>query len=479
MHAEIKQLISLAKASGELTKKQKEAILDKARLLGDDLEEVSMILESLDSNSQRTDTKHSDKPKKCPNCGTVITNVTMKCPECGYVFPQVVTNMVSTQLFQQLSNTRSSNRKKQIIESFPIPNSKAELLEFLLLSKPYLEGASGDFAKSYLQKYAECIGRCKLFFPHDEDFSGFIQDYERMTVQKRKAHNKKVFLISSFLIIAVLAVAAYFLLPPILSRMEESRRAKQYNSQVEQFYGHLEAGSIISAKEALQMTLVNSPTLTFEPVNSIVSCLDKEYCKTNPLKADSLLYWAFDLSLEERLTTREELWTIIQKVSDCHMGIGDTDGAFEILKVYAKRYPDDWNMIRYRQKSLIGMAIETGNLSAAKTYLTMAGKMFSGAPEDIKNAAMKELSDLIARAKDFVAFGYGFSAQDSVVMSVDKGSKAESLGVRVGDILVNRDVEEQIALRRQRAREGTLYHHEFKRNGEIFTVELPYEILPY
>ena len=125
------------------------------------------------------------------------------------------------------------------------------------------------------------------------------------------------------------------------------------------------------------------------------------------------------------------------------------------------------------------MAIETGNLSAAKTYFTMAGNMFSGAPEDIKNAAMKELSDLIARAKDFVAFGYGFSAQDSVVMSVDKGSKAESLGVRVGDILVNRDVEEQIALRRQRAREGTLYHHEFKRNGEISTVELPYEVLPY
>ena len=70
-------------------------------------------------------------------------------------------------------------------------------------------------------------------------------------------------------------------------------------------------------------------------------------------------------------------------------------------------------------------------------------------------------------------------SKDSVVMSVDKGSKAESLGVRVGDILVNRDVEEQIALRRQRAREGTLYHHEFKRNGEISTVELPYEVLPY
>lgn len=479
MHTETKQLISFAKASGELTEKQKKAILQTAQSLGDDMEEVSVILDAIARNSRYAGPSDTEKLRKCPNCGTPITDVTMKCPECGYVFPQVATNQVSTMLFQQLNSTRSNARKKQIIESFPIPNSKAELLEFLLLSKPYMEGASGSYAKSYLQKYSECIGRCKLFFPDDDDFSVFIQDYERMIAQKQESNKRRKRQLFLSLLVIGFAIAAYYLLPQILSKREENRQEKQYNRQVEQFYSMLEIGNISGAKEALKTLSVSSLSLDFEPLDIIVACLDKEYCQQDPIRADSLLIWAFDLSLDEKIRTREALWEIIQKVADCHMGIGDSDGALDILKIYAKRYPEDWNMIFYRQRSLITMALETGNRSTAQSYLKIAGDMFEGAPEDIKTKAMKELSDMISDAKDFVAFGYGFSPRDSLVMGVDKGSQAELAGVKVGDILVSREVEKQIILRRQRANDGILYHHEFKRRGESYTVDLPYEILPY
>ena len=86
MHPDVEKLISIAKDSGELTGKQREIILRKARQLGEDVDEVEMVLESIRPKMIiEGSTRASEKRMKCPNCGALITETSFKCPECGYV----------------------------------------------------------------------------------------------------------------------------------------------------------------------------------------------------------------------------------------------------------------------------------------------------------------------------------------------------------------------------------------------------------
>lgn len=86
MHTDIERLISIAKETRELTEKQREIILRKARQLGEDIDEVEMILESIRPKKNIDEsTRATEKRMKCPNCGALISETSFKCPECGYV----------------------------------------------------------------------------------------------------------------------------------------------------------------------------------------------------------------------------------------------------------------------------------------------------------------------------------------------------------------------------------------------------------
>jgi hypothetical protein len=67
--------------------------------------------------------------RRCPSCGTIVS-FEAKCPECGYVFDSVETSSAIRGLFEELRliGPRDYARKKQVLESFPIPNSKKDIL---------------------------------------------------------------------------------------------------------------------------------------------------------------------------------------------------------------------------------------------------------------------------------------------------------------------------------------------------------------
>ena len=136
MNPDLERLINMAKESGELTEKQKSIILRKAEELGEDIEEVEMVLETVKSKSVSKDSA-SEKKKKCPVCGAVVS-YEARCPECGFAFDRIETSTSITNFFEELRliHPRKYSQKKQVIESFPIPNSKKDLLDFIILMKP-------------------------------------------------------------------------------------------------------------------------------------------------------------------------------------------------------------------------------------------------------------------------------------------------------------------------------------------------------
>ena len=472
MHPDLERLINIAKESGELSERQKEIILRKAKSLGENVDEVEVLIDTVPKATSKSTSSGREKLKKCPNCGAVITDVVMKCPECGYVFSVVKANDSSQKLFEKLNNAKSLQTKKQIIESFPIPNSKEDLLEFLLLSRPYVKDVKGAFAEAYFKKYSECIGRCQTFFSDDLDFKNFIDQYDE-AVRIRKAKRKT----TRWLFIPLIIVAVFLVFwgySKISSSLRQNKERKELNSAEKEFEECLEEGNIYKASGLMNKVIQGDPAKVLRMLNS---SLDAEYCSVTPSKADSILHLVFDYSLNDQLE-RGELLDMSKKVANYHYELNDPIGAGEALTLYSNIYTNDPNMLYFYAISNLDYYLTVGSKEGVDWIVSFTEKMFKGAPSEIKESVMEDLSTRIHSTKDFAAFGYEYG-QDSVLVSVDTGSSAYEKGLLVGDKLISRDSEERIKLRRERAAEGRPYSHVFEREGQRFTVKLVYTILPF
>jgi hypothetical protein len=166
MHPEIENLINMAIADGEVTDKERAIILRKADVLGEDLDEVEMILDGkiaiLNKKENTITTSKSSKEgdiKKCPACGATAKSFTTICPDCSHefrniqasnamrVFEAKLLEIENTTEYKDANNTTEYNaayqkaylvslKKAEYLTNFNIPNTKEDILEFLSIAVP-------------------------------------------------------------------------------------------------------------------------------------------------------------------------------------------------------------------------------------------------------------------------------------------------------------------------------------------------------
>lgn len=200
MHQDIEKLLTAAKEKGFVTEKQREIILNKTQQLGEDLTEVEFLLDDIPVKrdaqpSNPTSSRKMGAIKKCPMCGAVVQEYQGKCPECGYEFVDIEANNSMRRLMELLSavNDTTSDgmfgdavfqKKKSIIQNFPIPNTKSDIIEFIIALRPKATNVKDRLAKSYFVKYEECVSKAKLMFPDDETIKPLLSDFDKV---KKKA----------------------------------------------------------------------------------------------------------------------------------------------------------------------------------------------------------------------------------------------------------------------------------------------------
>lgn len=130
----------------------------------------------------------------CPNCGAVVPESASVCPKCGYEFNGIEANTSSQILAAQLALLEYDEDKCQAIETFPIPNSKADLLEFVTALKPRIKNLDSPLADAYMVKYQELIEKIKVSFPKDEQLKTFADEFDGLYAsiqQKKKDADRK------------------------------------------------------------------------------------------------------------------------------------------------------------------------------------------------------------------------------------------------------------------------------------------------
>jgi len=235
MHPEIENLINMALADGEVTEKERGIILRKAEILGIDKDEVEMILDGkialynkqVNPISAPKSNKQGDL-KKCPSCGAPVHSFVSKCGDCGHEFRNVEA-VRSSILLSKLMNeaaTKIKNEKASvpaneitnsnahlfnpnniakeinviqasIISSFPVPNTKEDLLEFISLAHGesnkipnklggYVFDGSDILINAWKSKKEQILNKARIIFKDDQNSLLELEIYDNNKISLNK-----------------------------------------------------------------------------------------------------------------------------------------------------------------------------------------------------------------------------------------------------------------------------------------------------
>ena len=101
-----------------------------------------------ESQTQRT-TVYDGEIHKCPNCGELLDAFTSRCPACGYELRGAKAAGSVQQFYFDINHATSVEQKTTLIRNFPIPNTKEDIMEFMILA------ASNFNADSYISEQGQ------------------------------------------------------------------------------------------------------------------------------------------------------------------------------------------------------------------------------------------------------------------------------------------------------------------------------------
>lgn len=147
---EFENLLKEYLTDGIITTKERQVLLKKAQQLGYDVDEVDLYI---DAQQQKCDqaveaAAAKKRGKVCPRCGASVQSMQLTCPECGFEFNKKETVSSAQKLMEKLeeadnktpnlvtqifSGKTPEQIKAQIINTFPIPNNKEDIIEFATL----------------------------------------------------------------------------------------------------------------------------------------------------------------------------------------------------------------------------------------------------------------------------------------------------------------------------------------------------------
>lgn len=124
---------------------------------------------------------------KCPNCGEILQSFLSKCPSCGHELRGVTASNSIKDFSMKMEKTTSTQQKATLIRNFPIPNTKEDILEFMILSATNFnanqslsdDGEQKEISDAWFTKTQQCYQKASLLFKNDdEDFIKIKRIYD-------------------------------------------------------------------------------------------------------------------------------------------------------------------------------------------------------------------------------------------------------------------------------------------------------------
>lgn len=129
---------------------------------------------------------------KCPNCGEVLNSFTLTCPSCGYEIRGNKSSNSVHEFAMRLLQLNDEKQKIMLIRSFPIPNSKEDILEFVILASTNIDRKiDNELSDAWQAKFAQAYQKANLLFKDDEVFQKIQEIYVKTTKKISKLERLK------------------------------------------------------------------------------------------------------------------------------------------------------------------------------------------------------------------------------------------------------------------------------------------------
>ena len=128
---------------------------------------------------------------KCPQCGEVLEAFVAVCPSCGYELRGSSTTNAVKEFAAKLDTATAEYQKESIIRSFPIPNTKEDIFEFMILASSNIdEHPNKSVFNAWIAKFEQCYQKAKLSFKQESDFVKIQAIYEKTQKEIKKIRRK-------------------------------------------------------------------------------------------------------------------------------------------------------------------------------------------------------------------------------------------------------------------------------------------------
>lgn len=171
---------------------------------------------------------------KCPNCGELLDSFRSHCPSCGYEIRGARSSSSVRELAQKLENIEAQKmphieekksvmkmlvgkdlkeeseveeaqerfdehkrqQKANLIINFSVPNTKEDILEFMILASSNIDvkkGLDDEVSKAWLQKLEQVYEKAKLLMDNSADFAQIKTIYDTKKNQIKAKRRKALF----------------------------------------------------------------------------------------------------------------------------------------------------------------------------------------------------------------------------------------------------------------------------------------------
>ena len=130
---------------------------------------------------------------KCPNCGETLAAFASICPACGHEI-RGKSAVASVQTFyNDLSKAQTTEQKNRMIRSFPIPNTKEDIIEFMILASSNILGEDErSIYEAWLAKFEQAYQKALILFAGGPDLVRVQQIYSNCQINIDTEKRRKI-----------------------------------------------------------------------------------------------------------------------------------------------------------------------------------------------------------------------------------------------------------------------------------------------
>ena len=127
---------------------------------------------------------------KCPNCGEVLNSFVTNCPSCDYEIRGISASSAVKEFAAQLTSAKTQQEKTAIIRNFPIPNTKEDIMEFMILASSNItNNLEPDISAAWQSKIEQAYQKATILFQNEQELlkiqNIYTQVCEKLNKQKK------------------------------------------------------------------------------------------------------------------------------------------------------------------------------------------------------------------------------------------------------------------------------------------------------